>query len=460
MIRHIRGGMRRALGAALLITSAAVISCNNPSSSDPLLDKAPGNSITDGQYPHPKGGQVGFEVQYFRGFYLSGAYDGDYDYKDFPVVSVISSKTEFERDFGKFNNSYFANAVEKYTDGFFTNKFLVIVSHWETSGSHSLDVEKIDDDGNIIISRLIPEAGDCAMAAWTVIIELDNSSKLEKYNAVFNKIFFNDADSVQYIRGISMETNGTVVISSKTELEQYYDTYFRDHLDIYFREYPFEDTTTYRPFAKYTDDFFVKNFLVIVSLTGPQNSTAYKVETIWAPGDIHITRFDWPVTAAEVGWTIIIERNNHFKAEKYNVILNKVPAPNLDIQYIRTGSVGGYAESPVVISSTAELKRYDLSIPYSIIGSDGVTSNGFTDKAAQYTDDFFKTNFLVIVPKGEPSGSIRHKVESVDEFGNIVISRLLPQVGTADVAAWHIIIPLNNDYKRKEYNAVFTDKLM
>jgi hypothetical protein len=75
----------------------------------------------------------------------------------------------------------------------------------------------------------------------------------------------------------------------------------------------------------------------------------------------------------------------------------------------------------------------------------------------KYSDDFFAGNYLVIVLLGEGSGSIRHKVERVDTNGDIVITRQLPEIGTADMAAWNIIIELNNDFKPEQYQVVLTD---
>jgi len=128
-----------------------------------------------------------------------------------------------------------------------------------------------------------------------------------------------------------------------------------------------------------------------------------------------------------------------------------------EVQYIRTASVGYPGTEPVVISSRVELEQYGSYIPNHHISGDGVRSNGFTAPTAKYTDGFFADNFLVIVPKTEGSGSIRHNVDSVDVGGNIYITRILPGGGSADIAAWHIIIELDNSSKLSAYNAVFTD---
>jgi hypothetical protein len=75
----------------------------------------------------------------------------------------------------------------------------------------------------------------------------------------------------------------------------------------------------------------------------------------------------------------------------------------------------------------------------------------------KYSDNYFEDNFLVIVELWEPSGSIRHKVERIDENGDIVIRRLVPEFGTDDIGQWGIIIELNNNFKTEQFQAVFVN---
>jgi hypothetical protein len=121
-----------------------------------------------------------------------------------------------------------------------------------------------------------------------------------------------------------------------------------------------------------------------------------------------------------------------------------------DVQYIRVNWFSN-VDYPIttVVSSKNELERY-----YDGNAVPDQTSLNATEK---YSDDFFADNFLVIVLLQEGSGSIRHEVEKVDEDGNIVIKRLLPEVGTTDMAAWTIIVELRSDFKLDEFKAVFVD---
>ena len=64
---------------------------------------------------------------------------------------------------------------------------------------------------------------------------------------------------------------------------------------------------------------------------------------------------------------------------------------------------------------------------------------------AAYDDAWFKTHQLIVVPVDEGSGSVRHKVLLVTKE-SIVINRLAPEVGTADMASWRIFIELDRSF--------------
>jgi len=126
---------------------------------------------------------------------------------------------------------------------------------------------------------------------------------------------------------------------------------------------------------------------------------------------------------------------NHFLKHNEN------PAP-LDVQYIRT-TWSSRINYPIirVISSRHELEQYN-NISYAF---------------EKYSANYFEDNFLVIVLLQENSGSVRHEVIEVDASGNIVIKRLLPEIGTTDMAAWYIIIGLNNNFRSNQFQTIFID---
>ena len=125
-------------------------------------------------------------------------------------------------------------------------------------------------------------------------------------------------------------------------------------------------------------------------------------------------------------------------------------------QYIRTN---GYSEGVLypsvrIIDSLQELKDYyntwhevlDLERKDKVYSD---TTIGFLDACDQYDETFFEKNYLIFVLLEEGSGSIRHEVRSVqqttDKKISISIDRKVPEVGTSDMAEWHIILELSRD---------------
>jgi len=78
----------------------------------------------------------------------------------------------------------------------------------------------------------------------------------------------------------------------------------------------------------------------------------------------------------------------------------------------------------------------------------------------QYNDAFFAEHFLVLITVSEPSGSNRHELTSITDDNGVLsihIDRLLPEIGTADMAGWLIVIELSNNYSINETDVIFTD---
>jgi hypothetical protein len=111
------------------------------------------------------------------------------------VITVVSSENELKEYCKKHTAIYFGgkgnvvpdnnflNATEKYSDNYFADNFLVIVEVFENSGGSKHKVEKIEENGDIIIKRW--QGNICMLGSWSIIIELGNSSKVEQYRAVF-----------------------------------------------------------------------------------------------------------------------------------------------------------------------------------------------------------------------------------------------------------------------------------
>lgn len=124
-------------------------------------------------------------------------------------------------------------------------------------------------------------------------------------------------------------------------------------------------------------------------------------------------------------------------------------APAFEAQYVRTD---GYHENvgyPVVtvVSSKAALDAYfeeNRGLYELSRGEQAGSASGFAGAIKKYDDDWFASHQLVIALLEESSGSVRHEVESVTagDSPSIVIRRLVPEVGTCDMAEWHILIEL------------------
>ncbi len=118
------------------------------------------------------------------------------------------------------------------------------------------------------------------------------------------------------------------------------------------------------------------------------------------------------------------------------------------VQYIRTN---GYTETVsypylVTVSDRASLDAYhsDYADTYFLGHVDRVyadTTIGFADAIALYDDAFFAEHDLLMAILEEGSGSIRHQVTDIKD-GIVEIEHLVPEVGTCDMAEWHLLIPI------------------
>ena len=127
-----------------------------------------------------------------------------------------------------------------------------------------------------------------------------------------------------------------------------------------------------------------------------------------------------------------------------------IPVPmqgySFNAQYIRTN---GYSDGAVypkkkLITSRAELDSYieankDI---YDFKGWDTIT--GFMNATAKYDDNWFSSHKLLVVVLEEGSGSVSHTVAEVNGLG-VTIQREIPEVGTCDMAEWHILIEVDKD---------------
>lgn len=121
------------------------------------------------------------------------------------------------------------------------------------------------------------------------------------------------------------------------------------------------------------------------------------------------------------------------------------------VQYIRTnGYVDGekYPKAKL-ICSPEELEayiaenegKYDLGRHETVLAD---TTIGFADAVEGYGEEWFSEHQLLMVLVESGSGSTRYEVASVarGELNEVAIYSLIPEIGTCDMAEWHILIEL------------------
>ena len=140
-------------------------------------------------------------------------------------------------------------------------------------------------------------------------------------------------------------------------------------------------------------------------------------------------------------------------------------------QYVRTDAFTDAGAYPAVrsIFDRQELESYyraqcfHFDLERREHENDG-GSPGFLDVCDSYDDDFFTDNYLIMLVLQESSGSNSHEVlqvclETVEQKIEIWTERSVPEVGTDDMAQWHIILELQRrtDVKNGENVKVYMD---
>jgi hypothetical protein len=133
---------------------------------------------------------------------------------------------------------------------------------------------------------------------------------------------------------------------------------------------------------------------------------------------------------------------------------------NTTVQYIRTHNFNETENHTVVINSYGELRDYynknnhgtwpDYNFDGNYAFDCRYGEKSFAEAIERYDGNFFENNILVFAVITEGSGSVSHNVTGVgigqrkDRYINtIYIDRLMPEMGTCDMAYWHIIIEIS-----------------
>ena len=117
--------------------------------------------------------------------------------------------------------------------------------------------------------------------------------------------------------------------------------------------------------------------------------------------------------------------------------ISDLDTKDFDVQYIRAGIKSENYIYPVarVFRTEEELKTY--------LETETHMSENLLNACEKYDDEYFENRMLVAVLLEEGSGSIRHEVERIGvDSGDlwIEIKSIVPEVGTCDMAWWHVLI--------------------
>lgn len=129
---------------------------------------------------------------------------------------------------------------------------------------------------------------------------------------------------------------------------------------------------------------------------------------------------------------------------------------DFDAQYIRTGTRNYEGPFPAVaiIHSADELTAYyeDNKDQFYLERREDYGNDftmGYLDACDKYDANFFENNALIFIVLEEGSGSTRHSIETVkvDIDGNLHVNirSIVPEVGTCDMAYWHIMTEVPKD---------------
>lgn len=141
----------------------------------------------------------------------------------------------------------------------------------------------------------------------------------------------------------------------------------------------------------------------------------------------------------ELGW--IAQSKEPDPTPDIKEIKTEIP---FSVQYIRTNGECGNIPHVTAVTSAQQLQKYyeDNKECFDLERRQQVSSDstiGFLDACDAYTDSFFADNMLLLITLEEGSGSTRHKVTRV-ETDAVYIESVTPEVGTCDMAQWHIMV--------------------
>jgi len=149
---------------------------------------------------------------------------------------------------------------------------------------------------------------------------------------------------------------------------------------------------------------------------------------------------------------------------EYNVPVEGI---TFDARMVRTDvftwSLGSeFPQHPVVIRSMADLSAYMEFFSEHVLSWDADLRPAYMNGLVfgVYTEAFFENYTLIILYFEEPSGSNSHRVDAILENGEIHVTRILPEVGTADMAGWHVLIEIDNNVAPERFNLIVNNEFV
>lgn len=109
---------------------------------------------------------------------------------------------------------------------------------------------------------------------------------------------------------------------------------------------------------------------------------------------------------------------------------------------------------PLVIRSAEELADY-------LDRFDGIFQlEQLREACVDYDEEFFKSRDLILAVQEEGSGSIRHQIQGLraldDGLWELTGRRVVPEVGTCDMAQWHIVVETQKNLIRENEHIILS----
>ncbi len=224
---------------------------------------------------------------------------------------------------------------------------------------------------------------------------------------------------------------------------------------------------------KLDDKWFESNNLLIIGVWENSGSNRHEIKSVSKSGDsltVHIDRILPEVFTADMAyWNILVEiaKADCEGAAKLSPIFvdtPRVPAfgnyeyiEHFDENIIRTNWTGDAHENKLIAieSYDALMKYYEANKDNYGLGHRSTvyadTSIGFADTFETYNEKWFEENMLLMGIVEYGSGSVRNRIDGVilEANGNLSLryTPLVPEIGTEDMAAWHLMVGIKkSDY--------------